>query len=218
MFAPGQGSNTRTFPGCKCGQSGSSVVKSTHKNKTIMAYPGKIMRNAKTGIVTQFIRTSQSTGGQLLEMETTYPPHSPEPPPHFHPCQEEGFIVLSGAMTVRIDGQLRVLHTGDTLHIPKNKVHSMWNHTDAAAVVNWQVFPALDTEYFFETATGLANDHQLAAKGKRNLLQTALLMRRFFHVFRLAKPPVVVQRLMFGALALLGRLRGYRDWYPAYID
>jgi len=183
-----------------------------------MAYQGKTMLNSKTGIETRFIQTSKDTGGQLLEMETAYPAHSPEPPPHYHPFQEEDFVVLSGEMTVRLDGQLRILQQGDTLHIPKNQVHSMWNHTDNKAVVNWKVRPALDSEYLFETATGLANAGKTSAGGTPNILQSALLMNRFAREFRLAKPPYPVQRVLFGLLAPLGRLLGMRGWYGEFVD
>lgn len=176
------------------------------------------MLNTKAGIGTKFIQTSKDTGGQLLEMETTYPARSHKPPPHYHPFQEEDFIILSGEMTVNMDGQLRVLRQGDTLHIPKNTVHSMWNHTREKAVVNWKVQPALDSEYFFEIATGLANDGKMSTKGRPNLLQSALLLNRFSRVFRLVKPPYWVQRVMFGVLALVGWVLGYRGWYGKYVD
>ena len=183
-----------------------------------MAYKGKTMLNSRTGIETRFVQTSKDTDGQLLEMETAYPAHSPEPPPHYHPFQEEDFVVLTGEMTVRLDGQLRILRQGDTLHIPKNQVHSMWNHTGNKAVVNWKVRPALDSEYLFETATGLANAGKTNAQGTPDILQSALLMNRFSQVFRLAKPPYPVQRFVFGLLALPGRLFGKSGWYAAYVD
>lgn len=183
-----------------------------------MAYKGKTIFNKLTGIQTLFVQTGKDTGGQLLEMETTYPAHSPEPPPHYHPQQEEDFVILSGAMTARIDGQLRVLRQGDTLHIAPNQVHSMWNHTDDQTIVNWQVRPALDSEYLFETAAGLANDGKTSAAGAPNLLQAALLMNRFSAVFRLVKPPYWVQRVVFGILAPVGWLLGYRGIYEKYID
>ena len=47
------------------------------------------MLNSKTGIETRFVQTSKDTGGQLLEMETTYPAHSQEPLPQYHPLHEE---------------------------------------------------------------------------------------------------------------------------------
>lgn len=183
-----------------------------------MAYQGKTMLNVKTGIETKFLQTAKDTNGQLLEMETTYPARSHKPPPHYHPYQEEDFIILSGEMTVRIDGQLRILRQGDTLHIPRNQVHSMWNHTDQKTVVNWKVRPALDTEYFMEIATGLANDGKMSAKGKPKLLQSAVLMNRFSRVFRLTKPPYAVQKVMFGILGIAAWIMGYRGWNKSYVD
>lgn len=190
-----------------------------NKHTTInMAYKGKTILNTKTGIETKFLQTGKDTDGQLLEMETTYPARSHKPPPHYHPHQEEDFIILSGEMTVSMDGQLRILKQGDMLHIPKNKVHAMWNHTRTKAVVNWQVRPALDSEYFFEIMTGLANDGKLSAKGKPRLLNTALLMNRFSGEIRLAKPPYWVQRVLFGVLALAGRLTGQRKTFEQYFN
>lgn len=183
-----------------------------------MAYQGKTMFNSKTGIETKFIQTSKDTNGQLLEMVTTYPAHSHKPPPHYHPYQEENFIILSGEMTVRMDGQQRILRQGDTLHIPKNKVHSMWNHTDGETVVNWQVRPALDSEFFFEITTGLANDGKTNAGGRPGILQSAMLMNRFSNVFRLTKPARWKQRVIFGVLGIVGWVMGYRAVYPKYLD
>jgi hypothetical protein len=121
-------------------------------------------------------------------------------------------------MTARIDGQLHILKQGDTLHISKNQVHSMWNHTEEKSVLNWQVRPALDSEYLFEIATGLANAGKTSAGGVPNILQSALLMNRFAQVYRLVKPPYGVQRVLFGVLALVGRLFGLKGWYGKYVD
>ena len=183
-----------------------------------MAFKGKTIYNSKTGIGTKFLQTGRDTDGQLLEMETTYPAHSLEPPPHYHPFQEEDFVVLSGEMMARIDGQLRVLKQGDTLHIAKNQVHSMWNHTEGPSTLNWKVRPALDSEYLFETATGLANAGKTNPNGTPNILQSALLMNRFSQVYRLVKPSYPVQRVVFGVLAPLGRLLGMKGWYEEFVD
>ncbi|GAB4492518.1 MAG: hypothetical protein OHK0019_14590 [Saprospiraceae bacterium] len=43
-----------------------------------MAYKGKTIFNSRTKIGTKFLQTSKDTGGQLLEMETTYPARSPQ--------------------------------------------------------------------------------------------------------------------------------------------
>ena len=38
-------------------------------------------------------------------MEAAYEPGSKEPPQHYHPLQEEDFIILKGQMTVRMQGK-----------------------------------------------------------------------------------------------------------------
>lgn len=48
---------------------------------------------------------------------------------------EELFYMLSGAMTVEVEGEVFVLEAGDSLHFSSQKVHTTWNHTDAEAVL-----------------------------------------------------------------------------------
>jgi quercetin dioxygenase-like cupin family protein len=74
----------------------------------------------------KFLQTAKDSDGKLLEMEASYRPYSKEPPPHYHPYQEEDFMILKGQMTVRLQGKILLLNEGDTLHIPANTIHSMW--------------------------------------------------------------------------------------------
>ena len=183
-----------------------------------MAFRNKTIASPATGNQVVFINTGNDTNGQLLEMEATYEPYSKEPAVHYHPHQVEDFAVIAGQLTVRLDQELLVLTEGDTLHIPKNTIHSMWNNSDCKTIVNWKVQPALDTEYFLETIYGLANDVKTSAEGKPNLFQIALLANRFHPVFRLAKPPFIIQRVIFLILTPLAYLFGYRSVYKKYLD
>ncbi len=183
-----------------------------------MAHSNKVIRNPQTGQQLRFIQTNRDTNGQLLEMEARFRANSVEPAAHFHPRQAEDFTVLAGELTVEIDGQRKILRQGDTLHVPPNTVHSMWNASTAETLVNWQVTPALDTEYFFETAFGLASDGKVGPTGMPPLLQTALLAQHFSNIFRLAKPPRVVQQIIFGVLTPLAYLAGYRPTYKKYLS
>ena len=183
-----------------------------------MAFKDKIITNVKTGQQIRFIQTSKDTNGELLEMESTYLSGSKEPPPHYHPAQTEEFEVMSGEMSVRMDGKVLILQKGDRLHVPMNKEHSMWNHSRYKSVVNWKVRPALNTEYFFETAMGLSGGTKTNSDGMPNILQIALMVNRFRDVFRLAKPPYIVQRILFGILTPFALLSGYRAIYKKYLD
>lgn len=183
-----------------------------------MAFKNKQISNPKTGQDIKFLQTAKDTDGKLLEMEATYNSHSKEPAAHYHPFQVEDFTVLSGQLTVRMDEHLKVLKQGDTLHIPINKVHSMWNDTDEKTIVNWKVQPAMDTDNLLETATGLAIDGKTNNDGMPNILQVALMANKYSDVFRLANPPFAVQKILFIILTPFSYLFGYRPTYKKYLD
>ncbi len=66
-------------------------------------------------------------------------------------------------------------------------------------------------------AFGLARDGKTDAKGRPHLLQAALFAREFDDVIRFTSPPRLVQKALFGALAPIARLLGYRGSYPKYL-
>jgi quercetin dioxygenase-like cupin family protein len=183
-----------------------------------MAYKNKIISNKTTGQSIRFLQTAKDTNGKLLEMETTYEPGSKEPAAHYHPNQEEIFTVISGELTVRINKEIKKLTAGDVLHFPKNTVHSMWNGSDGVTVVNWKVLPAFDTEYFLETAMGIAADGKINEKGMPPFFQTVMLADRYSPEFRLAKPPYAIQKIIFNLLKPIGYLLGYRAVYKKYLN
>lgn len=175
-----------------------------------MAYKNKVINNPKTGQKIRFLQTAKDTNGRLLEMESTLSPFSKEPVAHYHPFQEEDFTVFTGELNVRIDGQLTVLKAGDTLHIDKNVVHSMWNNSNEKTVINWKVQPAFDTENFLETSTGLATDGKTNEQGMPNILQVAIMAKRYANIFRLSKPSFSIQLIIFSILTPIATLMGYK--------
>lgn len=183
-----------------------------------MAHQGKEIYNPKTGQLIQFIKTKADTNGQLLELITTYEAGNKEPFPHYHPHQDEYFDVLQGELSVRLNGTKKIFGPGDKIHIKKNTVHSMWNATDDKTVVCWRTVPALDTEHLLELNAGLVNDGKTNQDGVPNLLQAALMMTHYNHVFRLAKPPYAVQKVVFMVLSPLARMMGYKPYYKKYLD
>lgn len=48
---------------------------------------------------------------------------------------EELFFILSGELTVEIEGQVYRLEAGDSLHFPSARAHSTWNHTDRTTTI-----------------------------------------------------------------------------------
>jgi len=183
-----------------------------------MAYKNKIIRNVKTGQDICFLQTGKDTNGTLLEMEAIFSAHSKEPIAHYHPCQQEDFKVLSGQLTVRVNGQLKLLQAGDRLHIAPNTVHAMWNSSDEKTMVNWQVRPAINSEHFLETLAGLAADNKTDENGKPGILQVALTANNFSDVFRMAKPAYTLQKVVFKLLSPFAYMAGYKPVYKEYLD
>ena len=183
-----------------------------------MAYQNKVIVNPAVGLRIKFLQTSNDTKGKLLEMEAAYSPGSKEPPQHYHPSQEEEFTITRGEMTVRIDGALRVLRQGDSLRVPSNKSHSMWNNSERESVINWKVAPALTTEYMLETFAGLAVDGKTDRGGTPKFLQIVLIANKYAKVFRLSKPSYMIQRIIFSILTPIAYMAGYKPVYKKYFS
>ncbi|MCR9137344.1 MAG: cupin domain-containing protein [Alphaproteobacteria bacterium] len=74
-------------------------------------------------------RLSASFKGSVLNSVIVH-----EPPGYrSEPIQHEGeelFFVLSGAITVEVEGEATVMGAGDSIHFASTRRHSSWNHTD----------------------------------------------------------------------------------------
>lgn len=79
-------------------------------------------------------RLSSSFPGNVLRAVLIHeaPGHRTEPIRHEG---EELFFILSGALTVEIEGQRHVLNAGDSIHFASTRVHSSWNHTGQVATL-----------------------------------------------------------------------------------
>jgi quercetin dioxygenase-like cupin family protein len=161
-------------------------------------------------------KVARETGGEVLELDLYMAPGGFVAAEHIHSKQEERFEVIAGTVTLRLDGVEATLHPGETAVVSAGQPHVWWNSGSEEAQVRGQVIPALRTEIFFETFFGLGADAKTNSKGLPNPLQLAVLMREYKDELRLARPPYVVQALLFVPLALLGRLVGYRGWYQRY--
>lgn len=133
---------------------------------------------------------------------------------HKHPALVEQFTVLEGELTVKRDGQTSILHQGETAVIQPGSWHDWWNAADRDARVRVEVTPGERFLHMIETFFGLARLGQTDSHGIPPLLQSALIGREFSDVIVFRTPPAWVQRVVFGALAPIARMRGYSPTYP----
>jgi quercetin dioxygenase-like cupin family protein len=134
---------------------------------------------------------------------------------HLHPALHESFSVLQGQLTVVRDGQRSTLRAGESAHIEPGLWHDWFNAGGVDAVVRVEVTPGERFAHMIETLFGLAREGCVNARGMPNLLQLALTAQEFSDVIVFRKPPLAVQRVVFGGLAPVARRRGYRATYAS---
>lgn len=180
-----------------------------------MARAGDELVNPITGLRTVFRKTARETDGEFLRVDWIGSPEWTTGPDHVHPRQEERFEVLSGRLGLRVDGIERVLGEGEAITAPAGTPHAAWNAGDGEVHALVDFRPALRTEIAFETLAGLARDGKTNKAGApSNPLLLALVLHRFEDEIYFVGLPLLVQRIVFGALAAVARMLGYRAEHP----
>ena len=137
---------------------------------------------------------------------------------HMHPEQEETFTGISGMFTLEVAGESRHIGPGDTVVVPPGTPHGF---ADAAGDAHLLVAvrPALELESYFRAFLGLSRDGRIRMPVRglpRPLLLVALVMNRFRREIAAPGLPLFLQRALWRALALIGRLLGRRASFPEY--
>ena len=179
-----------------------------------MAHQGDVIENPVSGDRIVFRKRARDTNGELLQFDVFLKPHGFGPAEHIHSRQEERFQVISGTVCFRVREHEQSASTGQVLVVPPGTPHTLWNDSDDEGHLIVELRPALKTEAFFETIFGLARDGKTNERGIPNLLQGALLAREYEAY--LSGPPLPVQKAFVAMVAPIGRLLGYRAWYPRY--
>src|SRR5215831_2540758 len=160
---------------------------------------------------------TEETGGELLVVDLYIRPGGAVMGEHLHPAIEERFTVLRGRVGFRLAGRESIAEPGIMLIAPARVPHDWWNAGPEKALVRVEIRPAARFEAFLKNAFGLAQDGKVNRRGMPNLLQLAVFAREFEDVIQFIHPPREVQRVLFGMLAPIARLLGYRGSYPEYL-
>lgn len=171
-----------------------------------MAHEGQEILNPATGQRMRFVELRE----ELLRIESHHPPTDAREPLHVHPCQENGFEILSGSLIVEVAGEQRQLSSGDEIAIPAGTPHRFWNPAQQEASSMQSFRPSLEIAAFFETLFTLAQRGELTKNGAPGLLQTSVMVPEFSDEIRLTTPPWPVVRALCAVLRPIARRRGYQ--------
>jgi quercetin dioxygenase-like cupin family protein len=187
------------------------------KGRSTMAKAGDTIESPPTGARIRFLKTARDTNGQLLQIDDVMKGGGRVAIEHVHPYIEERFEILSGTARLSMRGQERDVGAGETVVVPAGTPHVWGNPHDDEVHLIIEFRPALRMEEWFETFFGLQKDGKVNPNsGLPNPLQWAVISREYEDELYLASPPLLVQRVRFGLLALIGKLLGYKARYPKY--
>ncbi|MEM9596839.1 MAG: cupin domain-containing protein [Acidobacteriota bacterium] len=80
-----------------------------------------------------FIATGEDTNGRYFQCSTVIPAGDGGPPVHKHAHESEGFYVLSGSITLAVDGREWELKPGDFFNVPPGAAHTWRNGSEHSA-------------------------------------------------------------------------------------
>jgi mannose-6-phosphate isomerase-like protein (cupin superfamily) len=176
-----------------------------------MAKSGQVIRNPVTGETVTFLETAADSGGRSLRIEMVADAKAAGAAEHVHPHLTERHEVQEGRLHFRVDKEERVLEASGRLEISPGTPHSFRNADAEPARVLVEYEPASRFEDFMEIVYRLAEQGRTNDKGlPRNFLQAAVIAQAYLDDIALPRVPLFLQRLLFGALAPIGRLAGYR--------
>jgi quercetin dioxygenase-like cupin family protein len=182
-----------------------------------MARAGDTIESPISGARIRFLKTSRDTNGELLRYDEFLKRGGRGPREHVHHYQEERFEVVSGTARIGVRGPERDYGAGKTVVVPAGTPHVWGNPSEEEVHLIIEFRPALRVETFLETHFGLQKDGKVNPKsGLPNLFQRAVIAREYEDEVYLTRPPLFVQRALFGLLAPIGRLLGYKARYPEY--
>ena len=175
--------------------------------------PGQTLENPVTGERFTFTHTSASTGGELLAFELGLVPGGAVPIPHVHPIQTERFEVVEGRIRFRIGLRTRVAGPGEVVEVAPGVLHAFANAGDDEVRMRVEVRPALAMEQMLADVVAMAEAGRMTRRGlPRNVLDLAVLARRYDREAHAPLLTVGLQRLLLAPLVASARMR--RDLAP----
>jgi hypothetical protein len=170
------------------------------------------IENRHTGETLRMRREHDASGQIILIIEGSLPPGSNGPPPHIHLEEREEGGVQAGTLGARIGNQTLVVQTGGNAAFPAGVVHSWWNAGETVLEFSGRVVPAVDLDQFLQALFAVLN---ASATGRPSIFYLAHVLWRHRQTQRMATPPMVIQRILFPVVLLIGRILGKykgQDW------
>lgn len=152
-----------------------------------------------------FVARGRDECGEYIEGLNTVAPGA-GPPMHVHHLQEESFTVEQGTLGFQRVGEAeQMAQAGETVTFPAGVGHRFWNAGEDELRCTGVIRPPGNVEYFLGEIFASTKRHG----GKRpGVFDAAYLSHRYRTEFEILEAPAPVRRIVFPAIACVGRLLG----------
>lgn len=184
-----------------------------------MARQGDAIENPRRNEKVRLVETAVETGGARLVLAVTAEPTEVGPPMHMHPRQTETFEIERGRLTYALGGSKpKTAGAGEMVVVVPGVPHTWWNSGPETLEMVGRLEPAGRFQTFMETIYGLIRDGKVTSRGIPRPLQMAVIAHEFRNDVVFTAIPKPARWLVLPLVAAIGRMRGYRPWYPVYSD
>jgi mannose-6-phosphate isomerase-like protein (cupin superfamily) len=164
----------------------------------------------------KFRQTVVKQENGFVHVTSSMEPFAPGPPKHVHENLDETFEIANGELTIWVNGEIKKLHAGEKLFVPKGTPHQPYNETaDTIYSKGTFAFPE-KFAFHLEQIYGYMDKNPDFAKSPKTMLQMALSQSAGFDSYIVEGPPVFVQKTMGYIMAPMARLLGYKSYYKEF--
>jgi len=182
-----------------------------------MSRRGEVFENPATGERAVVLTHPEEHPDRVLVAHLFVAPGGRVAVKHRHPELTERFHVTHGKVGFLIGGEEHLLGPGESAEVPPGTLHDWWQVGEEEAEVVAEVSPGDRFIEMVGTFFGLARDGKVDGKGVPRPLQLAVAAKHYSDVMVVASPPPWAQKVVFGVLAPIGRLRGLQPSYERYL-
>jgi hypothetical protein len=163
------------------------------------------LQNRHTGETLRMRRVRDAAGQIVLKIEGTLPPRASGPPLHVHFHQSEEGSVKAGTLGAQVGKEKVVVPTGGTAVFAAGVVHNWWNAGDDLLEISGQATPAVDLDRYLQAVFAVLD---ASSHGRPSIFYIAHVLWRHRETQLIATLPRAVQRMVFPAILLIGRILG----------
>jgi len=164
-----------------------------------------------------FDQTIVSVDGDWLNTRLEVAPGAAGPPEHFHENFEERFTVVTGTLSILLNGEKRMLRAGETLVIPPMTRHKPFNETNETVIVqgdNPKILP-LKFGYALSQLYGFMDQYPDGPSVRQMLMQLSVYGNDA-DTWIADGPSLNMQKALRVIMAPTARLLGYKNYYEEY--